>query len=124
MCPRSSKQLYSVFKAIHDAGNDGIELKKLLEAARQASFDRFARDFTSVPNKSLSAFIRSAISGEELEILPGDRFRLTNRGEISFRYVQKTDISGLPKQTPEMVRQGRIEASKHYDARMKFAIAD
>tara|TARA_R110002049_G_scaffold60304_1_gene162175 strand:- start:77 stop:451 length:375 start_codon:yes stop_codon:yes gene_type:complete len=123
MCPRSSKQLYSVFKPIHDAGSDGIPLGDLLQAARKESFQRFAKDFTSVPNKPLSAFLRASISGNELELLAGDRLRLTPRGIVSFSYVLKNDISDLPNQTPAMVRKGQAEAKKRYDARLKFAVA-
>lgn len=123
MCPRSSKQLYSIFKPIYDAGDAGIPLHDLLEAARRASFDRFAKDFTSVPNKPLSAFLRSAIAGSEIELVQGDRLRLTRRGIMSFVYVSKTDISNLPAQSPEMVKKGRAEATQQYDARLKFAIA-
>jgi len=123
MCPRSSKQLYSIFKPIYEAGDAGIALDDLLEAARQASFDRFARDFTSVPNKSVSAFLRAAIAGREIELVQGDRLRLTRRGVMSFVYVSKTDISNLPPQSPEMVQRGRAEATQQYDARLKFAVA-
>lgn len=123
MCPRSSKQLYSVFKPINDAGEQGIKLEDLLQAAQQASFDRFARDFTSVPSNSISAFLRKSIAGRELELFSGDRLRLTPRGVVSFNYVLRNDIQGLPDQTPETISQGKAEAKQRFGERMKLAVA-
>ncbi len=49
--------------------------------------------------------------------------RATDRGRVSFAYIVKSDISGLPEQSEDDVRNGARAARKSYNDRLKLAIA-
>jgi len=104
MCLESSKQSFTLYKALLDAGEDGYIYSTLIQKMQDVSQVHFASRMYVYNPVPLDSLIKFSLKSQEVAVSKAGKLHLTRKGKVILNHLKESEeIEGptIPEVTKE-----------------------